>query len=196
MIYRFDSFELDTDRYELRAAGRSVPLEPQVFALISYLVSNPERMISREELIEKVWSGRVVSDSAISSRIKKARKALGDDGRSQRLIHTVHGQGFRFIGDLAVDGTPVVSGVPDVTDQPRPATNAGSRPRIIVLPFVNLSGDTQQEYFSDAITQDLITNLSKHRWLTVVARNSAFAYKDKPIDMQQLVRELGISYVV
>jgi TolB-like protein/Tfp pilus assembly protein PilF len=196
MIYRFDSFELDTDRYELRAAGRSVPLEPQVFALISYLVSNPERMISREELIEKVWSGRVVSDSAISSRIKKARKALGDDGRSQRLIHTVHGQGFRFIGDLAVDGTPAVSGEPDLTDQPRPATNAGSRPRIIVLPFVNLSGDTQQEYFSDAITQDLITNLSKHRWLTVVARNSAFAYKGRPIHMQQLVQELAVNYVV
>ena len=196
MIYRFDSFVLDTDRYELRKGNESVPLEPQVFALISYLVSNPERMISREEFIEKVWNGRVVSDAAISSRIKKARKALGDDGRAQRLIHTVHGQGFRFIGKPSVGETPPVSRGPELPDQPRPATNAQSRPLIVVLPFLNLSGDTEREYFSDAITQDLITNLSKHRWLGVVARNSAFAYKNRPIDIQQLVRELGVSYVV
>jgi len=192
MIYRFDRFELDTDRYELRSGGAAVSLEPQVFALLSYLVSNPERMVSREELIENVWDGRVVSDSAISSRIKKARKALGDDGKSQRFIHTVHGQGFRFTGKVAAE----TSHAPDSVAQPRSATSAESRPRIVVLPFVNLSGDPQHEYFSDAITQDLITNLSKHRWLSVVARNSAFAYKDRPIRMAQLVEELGVSYVV
>lgn len=192
MIYRIDSFELDTDRYELRRNGQAVPIEPQVFALIAYLVANRERMISRGELIENVWNGRVVSDSAISSRVKKARRALGDDGKSQRLIHTVHGQGFRFIGDLTVDAS---AGAPDVA-VPRPAEGARCRPRIVVLPFANLSGDTGQEYFSDAITQDLITNLSKHRWLTVVARNSAFGYKSRPIDMQELRRDLGVSYVV
>ena len=188
MIYRIDTFELDTDRFELRQDGASLPLEPQVFALIAYLVANRDRMISKGELIEKVWNGRVVSDSAISSRVKKARKALGDNGKSQRLIHTVHGQGFRFIGNLAGDALPAAPDRAEPAGQPRP--------RIVVLPFVNLSEDTEQEYFSDAITQDLITNLSKHRWLTVVARNSAFAYKHRPIHLQELVRELGVSYVV
>lgn len=193
MIYRFDGFELDTDRFEMRRGGQPVPLEPQVFALIAFLVSNRERMVSREELIEKVWNGRVVSESAISSRIKKARKALGDDGRSQRLIHTVHGRGFRFVGELQTDGEgSAVAG----TGRPRPGKSAGSCPRIVVLPFLNLSGDPDQEYFSDAITQDLITNLSKYRWLTVIARNSSFAYKGQRVEMKQLMRELGISYAV
>lgn len=188
MIHRIDRFELDTDRYELRQEGESVPLEPQVFALIAYLVTNRDRMIPKGELIEKVWNGRVVSDSAVSSRVKKARKALGDDGKAQRVIQTVHGQGFRFIGKLAGDPLSAVPGNATPASQPRP--------RIAVLPFVNLSGDAEQAYFSDAITQDLITNLSKHRWLTVVARNSVFAYKDRPIRMQQLVRDLDVSYVV
>jgi TolB-like protein/Tfp pilus assembly protein PilF len=187
-MYRFDTFELDTDRYELRQSGASVSLEPQVFALIAYLIANRDRMVSKDELIEKVWNGRLVSDSAISSRIKKARQALGDDGKSQRLILTVHGQGFRFIGKLAGGAQPA--------SQTPQAASASSRPCIAVLPFVNLSEDAEQEYFSDAITQDLITNLSKHRWLSVVARNSAFAYKDRPPQIQQLVRELGVSYVV
>lgn len=191
MIYRFDRFELDTDRFELRDAGKTVPLEPRVFALISYLVANRERMISREELIENVWNGRVVSDAAVSSRIKKARKALDDDGKSQRLIHTVHGRGFRFVGDLN-------SNSPDTAPrgQRRPATTAQACPRIVVLPFLNLSGDPGQEYFADAITQDLITALSKHRWLTVMARNSSFAYKGRPVHLKQVVGELGVSYVV
>lgn len=193
MVYRFDSFELDTDRFELRAAGEAVPLEPRVLALISYLVANRRRMVSREELIGNVWHGRVVSDAAISSRIKKARKALGDDGRSQRLIQTVHGRGFRFVGSLSGD----TSGTDDTgAERSRPATSAQSCPRIAVLPFLNLSGDPEQEYFSDGITQDLITNLSKHRWLTVMARNSSFAYKGRPVYLKQLVDELDVTYVV
>lgn len=193
MIYRFDAFELDTDRFEIRRGGRVVPLEPQVLSLISFLVSNRERMVSREELVEKVWNGRIVSESAISSRIKKARKALGDDGRSQRFIQTVHGRGFRFVGQLRDDAIAPVAGT---AASPRPGKSVGACPRIVVLPFLNLSGDPEQEYFSDAITQDLITNLSKHRWLTVIARNSSFAYKGRSVELRRLVRELDVSYVV
>ena len=98
MIYRFENFELDTDRFELRKTGTPLAIEPQVFALLAFLVENRDRMVSREEMIETVWKGRIVSDAAISSRIKAARRALGDDGRSQRLIRTVHGKGFRFCG--------------------------------------------------------------------------------------------------
>ncbi|MFQ5982240.1 MAG: winged helix-turn-helix domain-containing protein, partial [Woeseiaceae bacterium] len=195
MIYRFKTFELDTDRFELRESRVPVPIEPQVFALLALLVSNSDRMISKEEMIERIWNGRVISDAALSSRIKSVRRVLGDDGKSQRLIRTVHGRGFRFVGDV------VPADKADRGDQgPKPASTDSdqtdgskvSRPAIAVLPFLNLSGDTDQEYFSDAITQDIITNLSKHRWLDVVARNTSFGYKGKSIDVRQLVRDLGV----
>jgi adenylate cyclase len=199
MIYRFKTFELDTDRFELRRDSVPVPIEPQVFSLLALLVSNGDRLISKEEIIERVWNGRVVSDAALSSRIKSLRRALGDDGKSQRLIRTVHGRGFRFVGEIVAanetrpedrDSTPVAG------DSDRSGQDVLSRPAIAVLPFINLSGDADQEYFSDAITQDIITSLSKHRWLDVVARNTSFGYKGKPIDIRQLGRDLGVSYVV
>ncbi len=189
MVYRFDIFELDTDRYELRENGVPVALEPQVFALLNLLIENRERMVSKDELLEKIWDGRVVSDSAISSRVKKARKALRDDGKAQRLIQTVHRQGFRFIGTIE-------SSEPTQTASISPESQHLSRPRVLVLPFVNLSGNPDQEYFSDGVTQDLITMLSKHRWLDVVARNSAFGYKGQAVDFGELVKNAGIDYVI
>lgn len=190
MIYRFDQYELDTDRFELRDSGKAVALEPQVFALLTLLVESSGRMVSKDEMIEKIWHGRIVSEAAISSRIKKARKALGDDGKAQRMIHTVHGKGIRFVGDLK-------SAPPAATLDPSPTIGSESpRPVIAVLPFSNLSGAAEQEYFSDAITQDLITNLSKHRWLSVISRNSSFAYKGKAIDPRQLQQDIGASYIV
>src|SRR5215203_4694031 len=97
MLYRFEGFELDTARVELRAAGQARPLERQVFALLALLVENRERLVSKDEIIEKVWEGRVVSDSAVASRIKSVRQALGDDGKTQRFVKTTHKQGFRFV---------------------------------------------------------------------------------------------------
>ena len=97
MIYRFDEFELDLATMELRAGGTAVGVEPQVFALLALLVGNSERLVSKDEIIEKVWDGRVVSDAAVASRVKSARQALGDDGKSQKLIRTIHGQGYRFV---------------------------------------------------------------------------------------------------
>lgn len=199
MIYRFKSFELDTERFELRDDRMPVPLEPQVFALLSLLVANSERMVSKEEMIERIWNGRVVSDSALSSRIKSLRRALGDDGKSQRLIRTIHGRGFRFVGDV-VSATAIdeVTSLMEKTDENKADVrrNSGSKPAIAVLPFTNMSGNAEQEYFSDAITQDIITNLSKYRWLDVTARNTSFGYKGKAIDIRQLANELGIDFVV
>ena len=97
MIYGFDRFELDLAAVELRAGGQGRSLEPQVFALLALLVANRERLVSKEEIIEKVWDGRIVSDAAIASRVKSARQALGDDGKSQRFIKTLHSQGYRFV---------------------------------------------------------------------------------------------------
>src|SRR5579871_673835 len=100
MVYRFGPFELDLAAFELRADGHPCKLEPQVFSLLALLVGNSDRLVSKDEIIDKVWDGRVVSDSAVASRVKSARQALGDDGRAQRFIRTIHGQGFRFVAEV------------------------------------------------------------------------------------------------
>jgi TolB-like protein/Tfp pilus assembly protein PilF len=195
IIYRFEPFELDTARFELRRDSVPVPIEPQVLSLLVLLVANRHRMVSKDEIIERIWNGRIVSDAALSSRIKSARQALGDDGKSQRLIRTVHGRGFRFVRDVtAGTGAELHDRAPT---SGRAAGDAGTaRPAIAVLPFRNLSTDPDQEYFSDAISQDIITSLSKHRWLDVAARNASFGYKGKAIDVRQLAEDLRVDYVV
>src|SRR5260370_535332 len=99
MIYQFDPFELDLSTVELRVEGKSCSLEPEVFALLALVVENRDRLVSKDEIIEKVWDGRVVSDAALASRVKSARQALGDDGQSQRFIRTIHSKGFRFVAE-------------------------------------------------------------------------------------------------
>ena len=100
MLYRFGDFELDLDRFELRARGERVPLEPQVFALLALLVDARDRAVTKAEIFEKVWDGRPVTDAALASRVKSARQALGDDGRAQRYIRTIHGRGLRFVAQV------------------------------------------------------------------------------------------------
>lgn len=184
----FGDFELHRDRRELRRAGEIVPTEPQVFDLLCLLIDNRDRVVTRAEISASIWQNKVVSDSAISSRIKSLRQVLDDSGKTQRYIRTVHGSGFRFVADLATRDT---SGAESSLQKA-----AGEHPVIAVLPFSNLSGDPEQEYFSDAISQDIITHLGKHRWLGVIARNTTFGYKGKAVDIRQLSSELGASYVV
>jgi DNA-binding winged helix-turn-helix (wHTH) protein len=109
MIYQFDQFELDMARFELREEGTVQPLEPQVFTLLAYLIEHRERLVPKNELFEKLWDGRVVTDSALTSRIKSARQALGDSGKAQQFIKTIYGKGFRFVADVrSVHSTSMV----------------------------------------------------------------------------------------
>ena len=101
MIFAFGDLELDTGLYELRRHGQPVKVEPQVFDLLHFLVRNRDRVVSRDEIVDEIWGGRIVSEATISTCLKAARQAVGDDGRNQRLIRTVHGRGFRFIGEVA-----------------------------------------------------------------------------------------------
>src|SRR5262245_33634727 len=101
MIYAFGEFELDTDRFELRVADEVRPVEPQVFDVLHHLVANPGRVVTKVELLDEVWGSRFVSESALTSRVKAARRAVGDDGRRQAVISTVHGRGYRFLGEVA-----------------------------------------------------------------------------------------------
>lgn len=201
MQFLFGDHTLDSDRRELRRGEQSIAVEPQVFDLLIFLVQNCDRVVSKDDLIESVWGGRVVSDSTLTSRINAARKALGDSGHDQKLIRTIARKGLRFVGDVrmqpmginAPDGLTPLQAQLQATPVALPLPD---RPAIAVLPFVNMSGEPEQEYFSDGISEDIITALSKLRWFFVIARNSSFTYKGKSVHMKQIADELGVGYVL
>lgn len=195
MQFVFAGQTLDRDRRELRRDGETTAVEPQVFDLLIYLIENRDRVVSKDDLIASVWGGRIVSDSTLTSRINAARKAIGDNGDEQRLIRTVARKGLRFIGTVQVlsDAARSAGAAPE---QPHAALPLADRPAIAVLPFVNMTGDLDQEYFSDGITEDIITALSKLRWFFVLARNSSFIYKGRSVHLKQIADELGVRYVL
>ena len=190
MLYQFAAYALDTEKRELTDDGRLVALEPQVFDLLVFLIEQRDRVVSKDDLITAVWQGRIVSESTLTSRIAAARKAIGDSGETQALIRTVARKGFRFVGTLDPKSNASATAIPS------PALAVPDRPAIAVLPFANISGDPEQEYFSDGISEDIITALSKLRWFFVIARNSSFTYKGKAVHLRQIAEELGVRYVV
>ncbi len=196
MIYRFAGFELDRGRMELRRDGAAVSVEPQVFALLLLLVENRDRLVSRDELIEKVWDGRVVSDSAVDSRVKSARRAVGDDGRAQRCIRTLHGRGFRFVAEVEEGGAPAIVVTPAVVPPSVAAEPVTARPSIAVLPFRILGAADAYAAIADALPDELITELARLRWLFVIARGSSFRFRAPDPDLAAVGRTLGVRYCV
>jgi TolB-like protein len=197
----FDNHRLDTERRELHRGSERIAVEPQVFDLLIYLLQNRDRVVSKDDLFASVWGGRVVSESTLTSRINAARKALGDSGEDQKLIRTVARKGVRFVGIVDTRSNGAEPNHPAATadeihEQSRPAMPLPDRPAIAVLPFTNMSGDPEQEYFSDGISEDIITALSKLRWFFVIARNSSFTYKGKAVHLKQVAKQLGVGYVV
>jgi TolB-like protein/cytochrome c-type biogenesis protein CcmH/NrfG len=200
--FLFADHTLDIDRRELRRGGAPIAVEPQVFDLLTYLVQNRERVVSKADLFASVWGGRIVADSTLASRINAARKAIGDSGEEQKLIRTVSRKGIRFVGEVQSQQEKVqpahAAAAPGngLAESPRRALRSPDRPAIAVLPFVNMSGEVEQEYFSDGISEDIITALSKLRWFFVIARNSSFTYKGRSVHLKQIAEELGVGYVV
>ncbi|MCS0581182.1 winged helix-turn-helix domain-containing protein [Massilia pinisoli] len=199
MFLVFEDCVLDLGRRELVRASQVVPTAPQVFDLLAYLAKCHERVVSRDELIDAIWAGRIVSESTLASHINAVRKAVGDSGQEQRVIRTVARKGFRFAADLHArkspdedDGAAAAAPMP----VPGPAPTLPVKPSIAVLPFVNLSGDPEQDYLADGVIEDIIAALSRHRWLFVVSRNSSFTYKGRTVDVKQVGRELGVRYVL
>jgi len=196
MLYIFEGYALDTDRRELRRGDAAVALQPQVFDLLEYLIRNRDRVVDKDDLLASVWGGRIVSESTLTSRINAARTAIGDTGEDQRLIRTLRHKGFRFIGAVREEQeSAIASGRADAV-APMRELPLPERPSIAVLPFANMSGDPEQEYFADGITEDIITALSKWRWFFVIARNSSFTYKGRSVDVRQIGRELGVRYLL
>ncbi|MCH4562519.1 winged helix-turn-helix domain-containing tetratricopeptide repeat protein [Halomonas sp. EGI 63088] len=230
MIYRFERFVFDPDAARLLDSGQPVPLEPQVLSLLTYLVENRDRIVSKDELIDEIWQGRVVSDAALNTRIRAVRRALGDDRAQQRFLRTYPKRGFQFVAEtdcleaddeadapvmapqasalrrawvwvgpailvLMLGGLGAVWWLDDSeiteTSLPLPA-----KPSIVVLPFDNLSGDPDQEYFADGFTEDLITDLSRIRDAFVIARRTSFTFKGKAVDVKNVAADLGVRYVL
>jgi TolB-like protein len=195
--FKFDNHILDAARRELRRDGDLIAMQPQVFDLLVHLLKYRDRVVTRDDLIALVWGGRIVSDSTLDSRINAARNAIGDNGKEQRLIRTIPRKGIRFVGTVNAPCEAKTAETSSVeADQPHSVLTLPDRPAIAVLPFDNMSGDREQEYFSDGISEDIITALSKLRWFFVIARNSSFTYKGRPVHMRQVSAELGVRYVV
>jgi len=221
MKYRFSDFEIDLGQHELRREGVSVHVEPQIFDLIVHLVRNHDRVVSKDELIDAVWNGRVISEAAFSSRINGARRVLGDSGTDQLFIRTLNRRGFRFVADvqaveaadadaarLIPDDTAAASDLParasistdvshlgDVVSETVKA-EASTRSSIAVLPFANMSIDSENDYFSYGLTEDIIRLLARNRWLSVISRHSTIGFQGRVVDAREVGAQLGVSYVM
>lgn len=195
-VFRFDDFTIDIKAAELRRGTGAVPVEPQVFDLIRFLVENAGRVVSRDEIIEGVWGGRIVSDAAISTRINAARRALGDDGKRQHYIRTVQRRGFRFMGRpraVQLEHSPPQSGAP-AGGAERDALSLPDRPSIVVLPFRNLTGSTDHEYLADGLRIDIQNALIKVSGAFVIAAGSANAFRESSV--QDAAHALGVRYAL
>lgn len=190
MKYAFEDCLLDLDACELRRADVVTPVEPQVFALLRLLVENRDRLVSRDEIIERVWDGRFISEAAVSSRIKSARQAIGDDGRAQRLIRTHHGLGFRFVGEVRAVARPAAA-----SPAPAPEIVAGpAQPSIAILPFSMIGQPGAHASVAEGLPHDLIVELSRLRWLFVIARGSSFRFREADIPGGRVRAALGVRY--
>lgn len=203
MQYVFGQFRLDPDLRELQRCDETVHVEPQVFDLILYLVSNRHRVVSQADLLTSLWQGRYISESTFHSRMNAARSVLGDSGKHQQFIRTLPRRGFRFVSQVTEETDQAAASrsengwAESVPEHPGPVPELGSgRPAVAVLPFANLSGDRGWEHYADGITEDLTIALARHRSLFVVARNSSFAFKNTTGDVRRVGSELGADYIV
>ena len=187
--YAFDKFLLSTDRHELSADDMPIAVEPQVFDVLALLISQRDQVVSRDELVETIWQGRIVSDAALSSRIRDARTALGDSGARQVYIRTLHGRGFRFVGEVTSDTATAPA-------SPTELAPVADSPSIAVLPFKSLSEEDDQDYFVDGICEDIINDLSRLKWQFVIARNSTYTYMGTQTEAHIIAKELGVRYLL
>jgi TolB-like protein/DNA-binding winged helix-turn-helix (wHTH) protein len=213
----FGNFELDSELFELRRNGTPQPVEPKVFDLLLYLARHRDRIVTRQELLDALWAGRVITESTLSSGIKAARKALDDSGRTQRCIATVNRRGYRFVAEARVtsetDNTEPVSAIA-VNDQTLQSAIAGSeeigdaclfptqpgahpdKPSLAVLPFSHSHGNDAIAWIAETMSEDISIQLARVPGFLVVSRNSTSHYRTREVAIGQIGRELGTAYVV
>ncbi len=195
VIYQFDQFKLDTGQFQLRRGNTPVRIEPLAFDLLVYLIEHRDRVVGRDELLDALWPGKIVSDSALAARLRDLRKALGDSGQRQKIVKTVHGRGYRFVQSVtesaAVEHTARVAQI--VSGE---ALELPDKPSVAVLPFVSDSDDREDEYFCDGVTDGIIGGLTRYRDLFVMGRSSAFTFRFRPDAIGEAGVRLGVRYVV
>jgi TolB-like protein len=185
MNFEFAPFTLSTDRAELVGPEGVIALEPKAFSVLRLLVEHHDRVVSREEMIEVVWGGRFISDAAVATALKLARRAVGDDGVRQTHIRTLHGVGHRFVAPVQRRNGTVADHVPQAPSQ---------RPTIAVLPLWQNPGDVLQ--VGDGLADDIIQALSRLRWLRVIARETTFRFRQDSIDLAGLRSVLAAGYAL
>src|SRR6516165_7407770 len=182
----FGRFRLDLGRRELRRDGEPLRLHPRPLGILCALAEAKGKIVSKDELMTRLWSGRIVEEGNLHVHVSGLRKALEDRGEGHSYIITVPGRGYRLAGLVELQ-SPESSEPASTETLPLP-----DKPSIAVLPFQNISGDSDQEYFVDGMVEEIITALSRIRWLFVIARNSSFTYKGQAVDVKQVGRELGV----
>ena len=194
MILEFAPFLLDTDRAELTGTAGLVALEPKALSLLTLLAENHHRVISKEEMIAAVWGGRFVSDDAVSTVLKLVRKALDDDGAAQAFVRTIRGRGHRFVAPVQIRSGTATFAHPKAEPSPDPATGRGERPTVAVLPFSRLGLPEDLATIAEAIPAEIISSLSRLRWLRVIARESTFRFRHDDVDLPTLNSLLGAGF--
>lgn len=209
MVFEIGDIAVDTDRREIRRAGERQSTEPQVFDLITYLIDCRNRVVTRDELFEHVWNGRIVSETTLSSRIKAARTALGDDGKEQSVIRTYYRRGFRFVAEVSVvEHEPSIHTVPSIEieiSQPsdrientgiEKSPDLSAQPSVAVLPFNSLGDENHRPIIADGLSLDITTRLARTPWLFVISRGTSFTFRGLGQDIRSVAARLGVRYVL
>ena len=190
-VFRFADLELDTSLFQVRRKGVVLRVQPQVFDVLHYLLANRERVVPKDELLEQVWHGRVISETTLSSRIKAVRQLIGDSGDEQKLIRTSRNRGFQFVGAVSVRLTDA--------EQISMAATAGRGSgitSIAVLPFESFAASPGRDQFGLGIAADIIALLARHHWLRVISRGSSFAFSAAKSPPQEIGAALDVGYVL
>ena len=193
MKARFGTYQLDTDIPELRRDGETVHIEPKVFDILAHLVRNRDRIVSKDELIDAVWQGRIISDAAVTSRINLVRQAVGDSGQAQAVIKTIPKRGFRFVAEIAEVDEEAAEVTPDT--QPQPSSGVDTEASILVLPFTDLS-PTESNFLAEGLTEDLIVALARYNDVRVVSINTAMKLKEQQSRLKNPLADVATSYLV
>ncbi len=193
MWVRFRDCVLDLERWELRRGGETVALEPRAMRVLEELIERRGRVVTKAELLDTVWGDRFVGESALTTQVKEIRRAVGDTGREQAVVKTVHGQGYMFVAPVTTADDTVPP--PDSSAHTTPV-GGQAYPVVAVLPFENLSPDADRAHVADGLTSDVITAVAKHRWLRVLTRATSAGYRDRPDAVGALRADFGVRYVV
>jgi adenylate cyclase len=185
VVYSFADFELVPERYELRRGGRAVAIEPRVCETLAYLIAQRHRVVSKQELIDRVWPQQFVSDAALARSVREIRRVLG----GAEWIETVYGRGFRFLGEVAE--TAGAAGA-----EPASAGSPSRPGSLVVLPFVDLSPTRDQDWFCDGLTLELIAALSRVAGLSVAPRSAAFSFRGLAVDLNEVRRRLQVAHAI